>query len=270
MKNTSISLIIVTILIALSSCQKKSGEKEILSFKFVSLNVEASIDDKNIVATVPFGTEVTSLVPVISISDKATVEPDSGVPQDFTHPVMYTVTAEDGSCSSYLVVVNVTTPEASFFGVWGVERIDYYSVDYAGNPIVSTMETFTYDPNSADNGVQMVFRDDKSGEIRDSTVDTIWIGNDYVITLDTTMVTRYNYSFDFENSILYLGLEHGRTIALHIMEQSAESFVYEHEYAQDYIEKAYLRRVSFVPPDKLRFTDLSWDRLDKDGPLFWK
>ena len=105
MKKVSVSIIILTILMALSSCQKKSSEKEILSFKFVSPNVEASIEDKNIVAMVPSGTDVTNLVPVISVSDKATVNPASGMPQDFTQPVSYTVTAEDGSQAVYSAMV---------------------------------------------------------------------------------------------------------------------------------------------------------------------
>ena len=54
MKKVSISFIILTILMALSSCQKKSSEKEILSFKFISPNIEASIEDRMMIATFRF------------------------------------------------------------------------------------------------------------------------------------------------------------------------------------------------------------------------
>ena len=29
----------------------------------------------------------------------------------------------------------------SFVGTWGVEKIEYYNIDYAGNPIAASMET---------------------------------------------------------------------------------------------------------------------------------
>ena len=165
MKKVNISIIIVTILMALSSCQKKSSEKEILSFRFVSPKVEARIDDKTISAIVPFGTDVTNLVPVILVSNGATVNPASGVPMDFTHPVSYTVTAEDGSFAEYVVIVNVESAEKVFIGTWGVEKIDYYNIDYAGNPIVASIMTYAYDPNDISNGIQLVFREDNTGEI---------------------------------------------------------------------------------------------------------
>lgn len=336
MKKVSISIVILTILMALSSCQKKSSEKDILSFKFVSPNIEASIDDKNIVAIMPSGTDVTNLVPVISASDKATVNPASGEPKDFTQPVSYTVTAEDGSQAvysaivivkakssekrilsfrfasldlnatidestkeikvtvpmgtdvsalvptitvsmgasidpvsgvsidftqpvtytvtaedgsqaSYTAIVTVDMPENPFFGVWGVEQIDYYNIDYAGNPIAASLETLNFNPYDIDNGIQLVFREDGLGEIRDSAIDTIWMDDNYIVCPDTVIVMRYTYSFDFETSILYMNREDGRAFVLQIVEQNADAFVYENEYAQDYVEKAYLRRITSVP-----------------------
>lgn len=93
---------------SLTGCQKKeSSEKKILSFSFVSPAVEAVITEsaKTIVATVPEGTAVTSMVPVITVSEKATVNPASGIPMDFTNPVAYIVTAEDGTQATYIVTV---------------------------------------------------------------------------------------------------------------------------------------------------------------------
>ena len=102
-------LMLMAALLLLASCKKESSEKQILSFSFASPAVEATITEsaKTIVATVPVGTNVTALVPVITISEKATVNPASGVPQDFTNPVTYTVTAEDGSTAAYIVTVTI-------------------------------------------------------------------------------------------------------------------------------------------------------------------
>lgn len=92
-------------------CNKDSDQKEILSFKFDEIGVVGTINQgtRTILAVVPYGNDVTSLVPTIEISDKATVFPASGVPNNFTNPVVYTVTAEDGSKATYTVTVTIST-----------------------------------------------------------------------------------------------------------------------------------------------------------------
>lgn len=113
MKKLTKALVIMLAMTAMiTGCKKPSSEKKILSFKFVSPEVEAVITEnaKTIVAVVPYGTDVTALVPAITISDKATILPASGVPQDFTNPVTYTVTAEDDSKVNYTVTVTMVEP----------------------------------------------------------------------------------------------------------------------------------------------------------------
>ena len=96
-------------LLLLASCHKESSEKKILTFKFAAPAVEATISESahTIVAVVPFGTNVTGLVPIITVSEKATVVPASGTVVDFTNPVDFTVTAEDGSTVVYKATVTV-------------------------------------------------------------------------------------------------------------------------------------------------------------------
>ena len=83
--------------------QGAESEKYILAFKVDS--VYASIDEDNRLVRLDFpaGTDVTHLTPTITISNYATIEPASGVAQDFTNPVFYTVTAMDGSETQYMV-----------------------------------------------------------------------------------------------------------------------------------------------------------------------
>ncbi|WP_103072126.1 leucine-rich repeat domain-containing protein [Aquimarina sediminis] len=91
----------------------KSNAKQITSFVFlltdnpINVNVVATIDEENktIVATMPVGTDVTGLLPEIKTSTLATVNPDTA--KDFTNPVEYIVTAEDGSEAIYTVTINV-------------------------------------------------------------------------------------------------------------------------------------------------------------------
>ncbi|GAB3541488.1 DUF5018 domain-containing protein [Spirosoma fluminis] len=88
----------------------KSSEKQITALSFAALNpvVQASIDQttRKTTATVPASTDLTQLVPTLTVSSKATVSPASGVVQNFTNPVSYTVTAEDGSKQEYEVKVD--------------------------------------------------------------------------------------------------------------------------------------------------------------------
>ncbi|MDP4011793.1 MAG: S8 family serine peptidase [Candidatus Roizmanbacteria bacterium] len=84
-----------------------SSEKDITSFTFPEGGGE--ITETNIDVTMPFGTDTTALVPTIVISDNASVDPASGIAQDFTNPMSYAVTAEDSSTQVYTVTVTVST-----------------------------------------------------------------------------------------------------------------------------------------------------------------
>ena len=93
----------------------KSNDNWMRTFSFMQPPMTASILDTNITVTVPNGTNVTNLVAQFSVASTAKVDVQkyvqaSGVTaNDFTKPVAYTVTAEDGSKRTYLVKVNVST-----------------------------------------------------------------------------------------------------------------------------------------------------------------
>ena len=85
------------------------NEKSILSFRFDALDEDGIIDEvaRRISFVLPAETDVTQLVPTIEVSEGATVEPASGVAQDFTNPVTYTVTAQNGTTAAYTVMAIV-------------------------------------------------------------------------------------------------------------------------------------------------------------------
>lgn len=244
--------------------KEKNSEKRILAFRFASLNIDAVIneDTKEIEATVPYGTDVTTLVPTILISDDARVVPSSDYVTDFSQPVTYTVFAENGSQVEYVVTVIVEQPENLFLGVWGVEKIEYYNTDYAGNPIAGSMIAYTYEPNSIDNGIQMYFREDNSGEMRDSAIDELWLDwneetesyETHIVCPDTVLVKPFTYTYDESENVLYLTLTNDGNVqsyTLKISDLSNELFVYENVYGHDdygngFVEKAYLRRVNIA------------------------
>ena len=101
----------VTVTVAPDS-SKPSSSRDITSFDFKGLSpsVQGDINQSSrvISLTVPYGTNISNLVPAIKISGK-TISPNSGVAQDFTKSVTYTVTAEDSTTQKYTVNVKVAS-----------------------------------------------------------------------------------------------------------------------------------------------------------------
>jgi len=91
-----------------------STSKNITSFNFDGLDpvVTGAVDDgaKTIKLTVPYGTDMTELVPTITHTGSS-VSPSSEIANDFSGsaaaPVKYTVTAADNSMQDYYVTVNL-------------------------------------------------------------------------------------------------------------------------------------------------------------------
>ena len=149
----------------------------------------------------------------------------------------------------------------SFVGTWGVEKIEYYNIDYYGHPIAASMQYTTFDINDADNSIRLVFREDKTGEMYDSAVDTVWTDwnsetqqyESYIYNPDTTLVTTFTYSYDKSESTLYMTMrytypyDYMRTFRMKVSDMDDDSFIYENEYDIDYMEKAYLKRISDTP-----------------------
>ena len=80
-----------------------SNEAELIRFSFDStlLIIENVIDtiNRTISFTVESGTDISNLTPRIEISEHASITPVAGVPQDFSNPVVYTITLEHGLSS---------------------------------------------------------------------------------------------------------------------------------------------------------------------------
>lgn len=122
MKNRISSILFyILVVVTFITCTKPSAtsssgeqiEKEIISFLFrltdnPSLNSEIGgvIQNDSIFIDVPFGTDVSDLIPTITILG-ADISPSSNLKQDFNEPVYYTVSAKDRSIKRYTVMVKV-------------------------------------------------------------------------------------------------------------------------------------------------------------------
>ncbi len=173
-----------------------SPENDILSFSLTEELCEAIIDADNhtILIGVAGETNVTALSPTITISDLASISPESDVPQDFTNPVTYTVTAENGDEQEWTVsvsVINLRCPQNMIVEIGSTTSFTGYS------PIGGTFSGA---------GV--------SGTSFDAT--SLTRGNYYVTYTYTDAATGCNQSGTFivtvvsgENDILSFGINGG-------------------------------------------------------------
>ena len=95
--------------------QSCSVATDITAFSFTQQIGAAVINEvaHTIAVGVAAGTSLTALVPTIAVSSGATIAPASGVAQDFSNNVAYTVTAQDGSTTqAWTVTVTVNVAPA--------------------------------------------------------------------------------------------------------------------------------------------------------------
>jgi hypothetical protein len=128
-----------------------SASALILTFKIG--DVDWTIDGANITHEYPRGTETGRLTPTITLSPGATVNPDSGVEQNFFTDagVTYTVTAEDGvTTNTYTAKATVELSEEceilSFVvdnEEWGIFDTEIFKQYPAGTAVTSLIPTIT-------------------------------------------------------------------------------------------------------------------------------
>jgi uncharacterized delta-60 repeat protein len=98
-----------------------SSAKAITAFNIVSPVAATGVITESthtIAITVPFGTAITALVPKITYTG-ASINPATGVANDFTNSVVYTVTAADNSTQDYTVKVTVSPLSSSLDTTFG-------------------------------------------------------------------------------------------------------------------------------------------------------
>ncbi|MBG0781458.1 MAG: hypothetical protein H0S84_04245, partial [Bacteroidales bacterium] len=110
-----------------------SSEAEILSFTLAEQTGAAVINSAaaTVAVEVANGTDLSSLTPTITVSDGASLDPASGVAQDFSAPVQYTVTAEDNTEKLW----TVTVTEAEIV-------IDWANLQWPENGNITTGDAF--------------------------------------------------------------------------------------------------------------------------------
>lgn len=131
---------------------EENDAKQITSFQFLTADNATLSDDatgvideeeKNIIITLPHGTDLTALIPEIEVSAGATVTPEGS--QDFTTPVIYTVTAGNGTTEDYTITIKI--PDIDILNLIFNENPGNTLGWDTSNPDISTWEGVTTDEN---------------------------------------------------------------------------------------------------------------------------
>lgn len=119
-------LMIITIFLSGCNAGKSSSNKEITSY---SLNgISGIITGQNIAVILPYGTNTNSLIATftttgINITVNNIPQVSEITPNDFTNPVIYKVTAADGSTTNYTVSVTVASVSAKEITTYSLNGI---------------------------------------------------------------------------------------------------------------------------------------------------
>ena len=196
-----------------------------------------------ILISVPAFTDVSSLIPIVVITGKS-ISPVSGVRTNFTSPVVFTVTAEDGSTQQYTVVVS---PRGVVY--FGASDRNFYALDAVlGQSLWTTTGggDFSYSDPILVNGViyagsidrSMYAMDAVTGAIKwqyqtSNTIESppavadgkVFFGNDghdfYALDTATGQVVWQAYAYGnissrpvVSNGVVYFGADDGVVYAL--------------------------------------------------------
>lgn len=104
----------------------RHDEARIISFSIEGHTGVIDEEDKRIIVNVPESLDLRSLVPVITVSEGASVSPASGLAQDFTGEVVYTVTFNTARTEYTVEVVQNDAPSVIFAGLAAtVDQLGY-------------------------------------------------------------------------------------------------------------------------------------------------
>ena len=125
-----------------------SKENDILSFTFAGMT-DAVIDAENhtVTCTVPYSLNLSSIKPSVTVSEAATISPESNTYIDLNSPFVYVVTSEDGTEQEWTVTATrlSVSSEAEILSFWtdGLLSVDINSDNATVNAVISRMYDIT-------------------------------------------------------------------------------------------------------------------------------
>lgn len=123
----SVVLLMAVFMTACNSGSTQSSDKAITSYSLVGAS--GIINGQNISVTLPYGSSMSNLIANFTISGtEADVNDNKQISgetsNDFTNPLTYTVTAEDGSTTDYTVTVTVASSTDKAITSYSLDGVD--------------------------------------------------------------------------------------------------------------------------------------------------
>jgi len=119
---------------------KLNDEANILSFEIPNQKtVSINLADTTIDVVMPYGTDLSDLIPVITISGDAEIDPASGIAQDFSEDVVYTVTAQNGDVKEWIVKTIAALNDEADIISFTIDNQESSSIDYSDTTILVIM-----------------------------------------------------------------------------------------------------------------------------------
>ncbi|MBR4584192.1 MAG: fibronectin type III domain-containing protein, partial [Bacteroidales bacterium] len=121
-----------------------SKENDIISFTFAGM-IDAVIDTDNhtVTCSVPYSMNLGGIKPTVTVSQAATISPESNTYIDLNSPFVYIVTSEDGTEQEWTVIANrlPVSSEAEILSFWtdGLLSVDINSANATVDAVVSRM-----------------------------------------------------------------------------------------------------------------------------------
>jgi hypothetical protein len=104
----------------ISAVRKRSSKAEITSFKLNEANIDGIVVNNNVI--IPYtGIDISHQTATVTLSYYAKISPDPTAYHDYTTPVQYTVTADDGTQVIY--TVKLGTPVKTAQGFYSVKKL---------------------------------------------------------------------------------------------------------------------------------------------------
>jgi len=134
----------------ITAIRKRSSSADIVSFKLKEADIDGVLVNNKVI--IPYSnTDITHQTAVVELSYYAKIAPDPSVARDYSKPVTYTVTADDGTTKVYTVQVGTPVKLAKGFGtvkkLWYKSSGDLGFEDYRQISIATSGDYFVL-PNS--------------------------------------------------------------------------------------------------------------------------
>ena len=174
--------------------------KQIVGFYFASPSAIGTIDEntKTVFTTLPAGTNpasLTSLTPTINF-EGSSISPASGVAQNFTNPVNYTITASNGSTQVYAVTLGIFPANTAVPTISGTATVGATLTATTGSWTGYPTPTFTFqwqrgttNIGGATNSTYVAQAADGGSTLRVVVIGTSSVGNATGTSADTSAVT---------------------------------------------------------------------------------